>query len=646
MRLLASVAMVLLCGAPAAAADAPAWARQLASADGGGTSAAAVVLLDDVDVTVTADGKIRTLRRYAIRLRERAGRDAASLDAVYVNGSDRVNALRAWILRPGAAVRELGGREAVDAALVNNDIYNEVRVRSIGARDDVAPGDTFAAEIETEGRLLFAQLEWQLQGRWPVKVARRRLALPADWRANAVVFNGAPVEARRDAAAHVWELRDLPSLPDEPAMPPATDLALRLAVSFFGPASSPAPGQFATWHDVSAWLHGLSDAAGRPSETVAAKAREITAPASTDFERAAAIGRYAQRVQYVSIQTGLGRGGGYVPRPAPLVFERNYGDCKDKASLMRAMLSALGIKSYLVTIFAGDRNYVRAEWPSPQQFNHAIIAMSLASVPDGVTSVVDHPELGRLVLFDPTDEHTPFGELPLHEQGSLALIVAPSGTTLVKAPLTPADHHRIERTIDGSFGPNGSLSALFEETSTGGPAVSARAMHARLDEAAYRGAVAHRVASAIPRAHVAAVTVAPEPTGAFRVRASVESAAYLQAQGSLVVFTPPLGFGARHVPPAAQRQTALLIEPNVVRETVRLKLPAGYVVDEMPPSVKMETPFGRYSVTYSSDGGYFTSTRSLETSLQSIGPQQYPAARAFFDRVLSADAAPVVLVKR
>ena len=194
-------------------------------------------------------------------------------------------------------------------------------------------------------------------------------------------------------------------------MPPYSDVAPRLAVSVFAPGPKWAPGQFDSWQSVAQWLHQLSDRSSVATAAVTGKARELTQSGNTDFERAAAIARYAQQVQYISIQTGVGRGGGYQPRPASLVLERNYGDCKDKASLMRALLAAVGIPSYLVSLYLGDRSYVRAEWPSPQQFNHAIIAIALPAMPARHASAIDHPALGTLVMFDPTDEHTPFGEL-------------------------------------------------------------------------------------------------------------------------------------------------------------------------------------------------------------------------------------------
>jgi transglutaminase-like putative cysteine protease len=46
-------------------------------------------------------------------------------------------------------------------------------------------------------------------------------------------------------------------------------------------------------------------------------------------------------------------------------LSRGYGDCKDKANLMRAMLRVLKIESYPIAIYSGDPTFVREEWASP-----------------------------------------------------------------------------------------------------------------------------------------------------------------------------------------------------------------------------------------------------------------------------------------
>ena len=135
------------------------------------------------------------------------------------------------------------------------------------------------------------------------------------------------------------------------------------------------------------------------------------------------MAEFAQKIRYVSISTNLSRGGGYVPHTADAVLKAAYGDCKDKSNLLRAMLKSAGVDSYMVSIYSGNPRFTQEEFPSPSQFNHAILAIR---VPDAVTlpAAFTHPEVGRLLLFDPTDAHVAFGFIPSHEQNSRALLMA------------------------------------------------------------------------------------------------------------------------------------------------------------------------------------------------------------------------------
>jgi hypothetical protein len=639
------IAAALAVAEVAAAATLPQWARELVAASQPATGHA-VVLLDHIEVEIRTDGTLRTSRRYAALIVDRAGRDAASIRGVYVPGSGSIKTLRGWVASRGK-VRAVGDDAVVDAALVNNDVFNEVRVRAMSAGDEVTPGDVFAAELESEERLLFAQLEWQMQQAWPTRTLRRTLVIPPGWRATSVMFNAPPLEPRRVGNSLVWERDGVAALPDEPAMPPHTDIAPRLAVSVFAKPPGRAPGEFESWQSVAQWLHGVSDGASAATAAVVSTARRLTQGATTDFERAAAIARYAQTVQYISIQTGIGRGGGYQPRPAALVLERNYGDCKDKVALMRAMLSAVGISSYLVSLYSGDRGYVRAEWPSPQQFNHAIIAIHLRQPINSGVSAIDHPGLGRLVVFDPTDQHTPFGELPIDAQDSLALTVHPQTTSLVRLPTTAAARHVTERTVKGSIAANGTLSGSVHERHTGAAASSARALRNAVDADSYRELLTRRVAATVPRVNLANITAAAGPSPDHDVSFDIVAPAFTRQAGGLLLMPMPFDNGVDGpIPSAAERKTAVLLDPHVVNETVELRLPPGFAVDAVSPPVTFESPFGRYSLEYTVTGGVLIAKRRLEVPSQRIEPAALPAARVFFDRVRRADTDLIVLTRK
>jgi len=71
--------------------------------------------------------------------------------------------------------------------------------------------------------------------------------------------------------------------------------------------------------------------------------------------------------------------------------------------------------------------------------------------------------LGRLLIFDATDDDTPVGDLPDQEQGSLALIVAGDAGSLVRMPVTPAETNLLDRRIQANLAADGSLSAMIQE---------------------------------------------------------------------------------------------------------------------------------------------------------------------------------------
>ncbi|HEY1495654.1 MAG TPA: transglutaminase-like domain-containing protein [Candidatus Solibacter sp.] len=194
---------------------------------------------------------------------------------------------------------------------------------------------------------------------------------------------------------------------------------------------------FRSWTDVSKWLNELLDPRVVPTEPLAAKARDLVSNSRKEFDRIEAIGRYVQGLSY------LGTGGAHRPHRASQVFADGYGDCKDKANLLRTMLRSVGVEAWLAAINTGELGYVIADRPSLRWFNHVIVAIRVS---DKVRSeaVAKYRTFGRLLFFDPTDQHIPFGRLRDCEFGIQALIVADENGRLVRMP-SPRVAHSTDR---------------------------------------------------------------------------------------------------------------------------------------------------------------------------------------------------------
>ncbi len=206
-------------------------------------------------------------------------------------------------------------------------------------------------------------------------------------------------------------------------------------------------------------INSQCDISAQITETVA----RLTAGLKDPWAKLEAIAQFAQKQTYIQQYENGGIGFGYRPRLASDVLRVGYGDCKDKANLLEALLREAGFRSHIAVVLVGIGRSVQADWPG-QQFNHAITAIEL---PEGLTNPAEitHPVFGRLLFFDPTHPWVPLGQLPWYEHGGLALIVRDRETGLTRLPDFPPEQAwgsktRIDLTLLSSRAVKGALTEL------------------------------------------------------------------------------------------------------------------------------------------------------------------------------------------
>ena len=209
------------------------------------------------------------------------------------------------------------------------------------------------------------------------------------------------------------------------------------------------------------------------SEPIKQEVSALTAGKTTTLQKMQAIAGFVQHdIRYVAIELGIG---GWQPHAAPDVFSHRYGDCKDKATLMRTMLRQIGVDSYQVVINM-QRGSVTRDTPAHNGFDHVILAIKL---PDDVKdpsliAVMQHPKLGRILFFDPTNELTPFGQIGGYLQANYGLLVTPEGGELVELPQQPSAMNSIQRVGKLTLDANGMLKGDVQEVRLGDRASSER----------------------------------------------------------------------------------------------------------------------------------------------------------------------------
>lgn len=654
LRLLATLFFLFFAQVSAAAAtfdDTPPWVLQAAAlkVPAYERDVPAVVLVDESTTTIDSEGHVSEVYNYAVRILKREGRGYAMGRVGYLPDLTRIKDFRAWLIRGAADIKRYGKDQTLDIAAVDNDIYNEYRRKEIAAVSDADAGMIFAYTFSRENRSVFSQTDWAFQSSIPVINSRYTLILPAGWRAEAVTFNHPKVEPSVNGSTYSWQLSNLPPVPDEPWSPSLSNIVARLAVSYYPPTGQATTIKtFADWTAVATWMSELEDPQVLIDDALARKAYELTALAKTEFDKIRAIAQYVQNIQYISIQTGLGRGGGYRPRSSTEVFAKSYGDCKDKANLMRAMLKVLGITSIPVSIYSGDPDYVRPEWPSPQQFNHCIIAVKVGDQTHAGT-IVQHPTLGRLLIFDPTDSETPLGDLPSYLQGSLALIDSKEAKELTKMPVTPPEMNHLERIGALALRADGSLSGTIQEQAKGQTAVRFRSEFRQLSRPEYNSMIERWVTQGAKAAQVGKIEPADNANdGRFTLNVEFSANAYAQLmQGRLLVFKPAVVSRREGLAlTAPSRKHPVVLRSSTYSETVKFQLPAGFEVDELPEPVKLEAEFGTYVTSYEVKNGELVFKRDFSQRASTIPAARYELVRSFFERVREAEQAPVVLARK
>ena len=125
---------------------------------------------------------------------------------------------------------------------------------------------------------------------------------------------------------------------------------------------------FVSWEQIGRWYASLEKDRRAPSPEVRAKAAELTKGLNTDLDKVQALYDFvAKNFRYVSLSLGVGR---YQPHAASDVLHNQYGDCKDKHTLLASLLEAEGMHASSVLINSSRK--LDPDVPSPSQFDHVI----------------------------------------------------------------------------------------------------------------------------------------------------------------------------------------------------------------------------------------------------------------------------------
>src|SRR5260370_5891888 len=217
-------------------------------------------------------------------------------------------------------------------------------------------------------------------------------------------------------------------------------------------------------------------------------------------------------------------------------------------------------------------------------FKHEILGVQLqGGVKDKSTgAVTEHGKLGRLLIFDPTDEYTPFGQLRGELQANHGLLVTPDGGELVKLPQLPGAMNGVQRSARMTLSPRGTLSGEIVESRLGDSGMWQRMMLKSASKAAdpikpIQTLVSHYLSTF--QLTKAAVLNLHQTDPPFGYRYSLVAENYAKTAGSLMLVRPRvLGSKSSDLLETKEPRQHPVELPGPQRDvdTFEITLPAGY----------------------------------------------------------------------
>src|SRR5215472_15286590 len=638
--------------APARAGDAPQWMHALVNAPlpEHDEKTDAVLLYSERTVMVQSTDKIKTTVREAYKILRPSGREYGTVIVSY-NSHQKITAMRAWCVPAQGKDYEVKDKEAVEISLPRiegSELISDVKDKllHIPAAD---PGNIVGYEYEKEDQPFVLQDIWHFQQESPVREARYSLQLPPGWEYKVMWMNYPEIKPVESGNQSQWVVSQIKGIHHEDNMPPWKGVAGQMIVSFVPPGASVQSRGFQDWKDMGIWYQGLTSGRRDASPELKQKVASLTSSSRTPLEKMKALADFAQRdIRYVAIELGIG---GWQPHAAPEVFAHHYGDCKDKATLMGAMLQEMGVDSYYV-IINSERGSVTPETPAHNGFDHAIIAVKLPDsvVDPSLMATIVHAKLGRLLFFDPTDELTPFGQLNGALQANYGLLVGPGGGELLELPVMPPAMNGIRRAGKLTLDSVGTLTGDVQEIRVGDRAWSQRwALRTVTKDADKIKPIETLLSRSLATFEItkASVSNLQSTDLPFVYNYSVTARNYAKPAGNLLLLRPRFIGNKSSDLLETKEPRKYPVEfdgPSRDMDTFEIALPPGYEVDDLPPPVDADYSFASYHSKTEVKGNTLKYTRTFEVKELSVPVSKVGDLKKLY-RIIASDERNAAVLK-
>jgi len=415
-----------------------------------------------------------------------------------------------------------------------------------------------------------------------------------------------------------WTLRDVEPSSPEQAMPSRAEVEASVRVS-----------TVPDWETVVEWEAALLQGAFRDSPELEQLAHRLAEGASGPAEKIDRIHAFVmEEIRYQrDYENPIA---GVKPHPAPMVIERRYGDCKDKAVLFITLARKMGLTAHFALVRTRPQGPVARAVPA-QQFNHAIVYLP------------EQPGVPEARFQDPTAEVLDLDVLRPDNPGTESLVFDPFGRSFEwrTIPFQSGAHHRIRYDVSMKLSADGAASGAITVEAKGRSGSAVR-REARNPE---------RMRKTVQE--IATMFVAGATAGDYEllevkdlrvpatIRLGFDASNAVRSEGEALRQKVPAPWSVRSRFVLAHRRHPLVLGVPEDREwTVRVELPEGTRAVRLPTGGAVRAPCLEFERAVALEGRRLVVRQTARVLCERILPEGYSDHREqveAIDRILNEE---------
>ena len=423
-----------------------------------------------------------------------------------------------------------------------------------------------------------------------------------------------------DTVVYIWRYGETPALTIEEGMPHSNDIVPRLRYS-----------SIADWDDVYTWYKELAKGRYTPDAKIEEKVQQLTQNLATEAAKIRAIYHFvAANIRYVGIELGQSA---YQPSPAAEVFQMQYGDCKDKTTLLISMLDLVGIKAYPVLISVAPYERVDTTLPALNQFNHMI-----AAIPTGANTYI---------WLDPTSATCSYGDLPYNTQGRTGFLISDTHGVFVETPVFPSESNRLVSTTDMTLNNQGTVEGTLHIQTSGQYDLNTRWAYQQIQPRAVKATLATELSQQFPGIQIVwhEISDLNELNVPVEIRLGFRVENYATSLSNNILLPLPIDEFGEYAEAFANDQRIYSLDfgyPTQVEKTIRIQIPDGWSA-ALPEDSHHTVETAEFTRQYRQVENIITYRLMFILKDKILPAVAYPAAKLLFTSLASEDGSHLLL---